>query len=75
MNITTSVFVTALTVTAAKLINGEMPTMKMVVGGGFLLFGLAVLSNINGKFASAFATLIMVAALLRYGPVIAKAVK
>lgn len=72
MNTTASVVLTGVVVTAGRWSQGKGLSMNVAVGAGFLVIGLAALSQVNEGLAAQFGVLILVAAVLTYGTSIAK---
>jgi len=71
MNIAPSVVGTMAVVTVGEWASDGELDIKVVVGGGFLLFGLSLLQAANADFASQFALFIFIVALFKYLPTIA----
>jgi hypothetical protein len=71
MKIAPSVVGTMAVVTVGEWAGGKPLDIKVVVGGGFLLFGLALLQAANPDFAGKFALFIFIVALFKYVPDIA----
>lgn len=71
MNTTNSVVATAAIVTVGKWSNDETISVRIVVGGLFLAISLSIMEQSSPKFASRFATLVLVVAAFTYVPAIA----
>lgn len=60
-------------VVGGKYARGDSPTIQNAIGVGGIAIGLAILDQMNSKFASAFGVLIVVAVAIVHFPAIAKA--
>jgi hypothetical protein len=73
LDTTTAVVATGIVVFAGQWAKkDEGPSIKLVVGGTVLAVMLSVMSQADEKLASQFASLVLVAALLKYAIPIAK---
>ena len=72
MNTTSAVVLTGAIVVGGYWANDRKLTIRLAVGAGVLMFGLAALNEADPGLAGKFAVLIVVAALFMYGPGIAK---
>lgn len=72
MNTTTAVVATGAIVVAGKWANDEPLSVKLAVGVGAFALALTLIGEANDKLASQFALLVLILAMFRYVPAIAK---
>ena len=72
MNTTSAVVLTGIVAAAGQWAQNKPLTIKTAVGGGILILMLAGLNEIDAGLAGKLAVLILVGALLMYGPAIFK---
>lgn len=72
----TSIILAGLTITGGRIVQNKQPiyTDKMIVGGTFVVIGIAIMNAYNINFADAFALLLLVVAFLMYGVDLMKAI-
>lgn len=74
MKIVSILTITTVIVWAAKIREGDKVPGKVILGMTVLFILLSGLETVNANLATLFATLVLVAALLRYGVDLFKAV-